>query len=121
VKIPLFPTTKAEESARLLRALCKRVGLDVSEKQLLQLGAKVPLLLTPGAAEAIAAKAYRMARTQSLEPIKAIEACLTGYQPPVPDDVLRFQMQLAAREATDLTFVPETLRKLAEGGQGAVG
>jgi hypothetical protein len=121
VKIPLFPTTEADESARLLRALCKRVGLDVSEEQLLQLGTKVPLLLTPGAAEAIAAKAYRMARTQSLEPIKAIEACLTGYQPPVPDDVLRFQMQLAAREATDLTFVPESLRKLAEGGQGAVG
>ncbi|HKP23992.1 MAG TPA: ATP-binding protein [Dongiaceae bacterium] len=121
VKIPLFPTTKAEESARLLRALCKRVGLDASEEQLLQLGTKVPLLLTPGAVEAIAAKAYRMARTQSLEPIKAIEACLTGYQPPVPDDVLRFQMQLAAREATDLTFVPETLRKLAEGAPGAVG
>jgi hypothetical protein len=39
----------------------------------------------------------------------------------VPDDVLRFQMQLAAREATDLTFVPETLRKLAEGAPGAVG
>jgi hypothetical protein len=121
VKIPLFPTTEADESARLLRALCKRVGLDVSEEQLLQLGTKVPLLLTPGAAEAIAAKAYRVARTQSLDPIKAIEACLTGYQPPVPDDVLRFQMQLAAREATDLTFVPESLRKLAEGGQGAVG
>src|SRR6185436_2826910 len=46
VKIPLFPTTKADESARLLRALCKRVDLDVSEAQLLQLGAKVPLLLT---------------------------------------------------------------------------
>ena len=121
VKIPLFPTTKAEESARLLRALCRRVGLDFSEEQLLQLGDKLPLLLTPGAAEAIAAKAYRIARTQSLEPIKAIEACLTGYQPPVPDDVLRFQMQLAAREATDLTFVPETLRKLAEGAPGALG
>jgi hypothetical protein len=121
VKIPLFPTTKADESARLLRALCRRVALDVSEEQLLQLGAKVPLLLTPGAAEAIAAKAYRIARTQSLEPIKAIEACLTGYQPPIPDDVLRFQMQLAAREATDLTFVPEPLRKLAEGAPGALG
>ena len=121
VKIPLFPTTKAEESARLLRALCRRVGLDASEEQLLQLGDKLPLLLTPGAAEAIAAKAYRIARTQSLEPIKAIESCLTGYQPPVPDDVLRFQMQLAAREATDLTFVPETLRKLAEGAPGALG
>ena len=121
VKIPLFPTTKADESARLLRALCRRVDLDLTEEQLLQLGDKLPLLLTPGAAEAIAAKAYRVARTQSLEPIKAIEACLTGYQPPVPDDVLRFQMQLAAREATDLTFVPEPLRKLAEGAAGALG
>jgi hypothetical protein len=121
VKIPLFPTTKADESARLLRALCRRVDLNLTEEQLLQLGNKLPLLLTPGAAEAIAAKAYRVARTQSLEPIKAVEACLTGYQPPVPDDILRFQMQLAAREATDLTFVPEPLRKLAEGAPGALG
>ena len=121
VKIPLFPTTRADESARLLRALCRRMGLDVSEEQLLQLGAKLPLLLTPGAAEAIAVKAYRIARTQSLAAIQAIEACLTGYQPPVPDDVLRFQMQLAAREATDLAFVPEPLRGLLDGAPGAVG
>ncbi len=59
-------------------------------------------------------KAYRMARTRSLEPIQAIEDCLTGYQPPVPQDVLEFQMAIAVREATDLAFVPESLRKLAE-------
>lgn len=114
VKVPLLPTTTIEESAKLLRALCKRMGLDVTKEQLVALGAKIPLLLTPGAAEAIAVKAYRLARTQKLEPMQAIDACLTGYQPPVPEDVLRFQMQLAIREATDLAFVPESLRKLAE-------
>jgi SpoVK/Ycf46/Vps4 family AAA+-type ATPase len=114
VKVPLLPTTTPEESAKLLRALCKRMGLDVTKEQLVALGGKLPLLLTPGAAEAIAVKAYRLARTQKLEPLKAIEACLTGYQPPVPQDVLEFQMALAIREATDLAFVPESLRKLAE-------
>jgi hypothetical protein len=114
VKVPLLPTTTPEESAKLLRALCKRMGLDVTKEQLVALGGKLPLLLTPGAAEAIAVKAYRLARTQKLEPMKAIEACLTGYQPPVPEDVLEFQMVLAIREATDLAFVPESLRKLAE-------
>jgi SpoVK/Ycf46/Vps4 family AAA+-type ATPase len=114
VKVPLLPTTTAEESAKLLRALCKRMGLDVTKEQLVALGDKLPLLLTPGAAEAIAVKAYRLARTQNLEALKAIDACLTGYQPPVPEDVLRFQMQIAIREATDIAFVPESLRKLAE-------
>lgn len=116
VKVPLLPTTAPEESAKLLRALCKRVDLDISVEQLLGLGDKLPLLLTPGAAEAIAVKSYRLARTQSLQPLQAIEACLTGYQPPVPEDTLRFQMQLAVREATDLAFVPESLRHLATDG-----
>jgi len=114
VKIPLLPTTTIEESAKLLRALCKRLGLVVTVEQLTALGKKIPLLLTPGAAEAFAVKAYRMSRTKSLEPIQAIEDCLTGYQPPVPEDVLEFQMAIAVREATDLAFVPESLRKLVE-------
>jgi hypothetical protein len=114
VKIPLLPTTRPQESARLLHSLCRRMGLDVSEDQLMQLGNKLPTLLTPGAAEAIAVKAYRLSRTQSLDAVKAIDDCLTGYQPPVPADVLEFQMRLAIREATDLAFVPESLRKLAD-------
>jgi hypothetical protein len=118
VKVPLMPTTSIEESARLLRALCKRAGLDVTLEQFLSLGAKIPLLLTPGAAEAIAVKSYRLARTQSLGALQAVDACLTGYQPPVPEDVLRFQMQIAIREATDLAFVPESLRHLAANGSG---
>lgn len=112
VKVPLLPTTKPEESANLLRALCRRMGLDVSTEQLLGLGEKLPLLLTPGAAEAIAVKAYRLARTQSLEALPALAQCLAGYQPPVSEEVLKFQMQLAIREATDIAFVPESLRSL---------
>jgi len=120
VKIPLLPTTTTAESATLLRTLCRRVGLDLTSEQMQPFGATLPLLLTPGAAEAIAMKAYRLSRTGPLDPVKAVEACLNGYQPPVPEDVMRFQMQLAIREATDLTFVPESLRKLAaEGEPGA--
>ena len=59
---------------------------------------------------------YALTSTGSLDPAKAVEACLIGYQPPVPEDVMRFQMQLAVREATDLAFVPESLRKLAAEG-----
>lgn len=117
VKIPLFPTTTREASARLLRALCRRVGLEVGEDELLRLGEKLPLLLTPGAAEAIATKAYRTFRTQSVEGVRAIDICLTGYQPPVSEAVLQAQMRLAAREATDLAFVPEPLRALAAEGE----
>lgn len=121
VKIPLLPTTTAAESAKLLGMLCKRFGLVVTPEQLQGLGKKLPLLLTPGAAEAIAVKAYRLSKTQSLEALKAIDACLTGYQAPVPENVLKFQMQLAVREATDLAFVPESLRGLAsEDGAGAL-
>jgi hypothetical protein len=37
------------------------------------------------------------------------------FQNPVPEDVLEKQMRLAVREATDLAFVPESLRHLATG------
>ena len=50
-----------------------------------------------------------------MSPIEALRACLVGYQPPVPPDVLEFQMRIAIREATDLQFVPEALRPLAAG------
>ena len=73
----------------------------------------MPTLLTPGAAEALVVKAYRHSRTQNVAAGAALEACLVGYQNPVPADVLEFQMRIAAREATDLAFVPEPFRKFA--------
>ncbi|KFN50837.1 AAA family ATPase [Arenimonas composti] len=117
VKIPLLPTTTAAESADLLRALLKRFGIAPDTERMLEL--PLPLLLTPGAAEAIAVKAYRLTRTGGLSPIDALRDCLDGYQPPVPPDVLEFQMRIAVREATDLDFVPPMLRHLAAGSPPA--
>jgi len=111
VKIPLLPTTSLAESAGLLQALLKRFDLSLESAELQQL--PLPLLLTPGAAEALAVKVYRQVRTSQLPPLAALAHCLQGYQPPVPEQVLRQQMIIAIREATDISFVPPSLRGLA--------
>jgi len=49
--------------------------------------------------------------TRSLQRISTSQA-LTGYQHPVPADVMNFQIALAAKEATDGDFVPEIFRSL---------
>ncbi|HVF09764.1 MAG TPA: ATP-binding protein [Abditibacteriaceae bacterium] len=110
VKIPIFPTTTTAESFHLIRALAKRRGLAIEESHFAELEPMLPLLLTPGAAEALAIKVYRLARVESLEPLAALKECLVDYQNPVPHEVMEFQMQLAIREASDLDFVPPALR-----------
>jgi hypothetical protein len=114
VKVPLLPTATRAESAGLIAALARRYGLAIPPEELKQLEPKLPLLLTPGAAEALVVKAYRVSRTENVAGGAALARCLEGYQNPVPKDVLEFQMRLAVREATDLTFVPESLRHLAD-------
>lgn len=111
VKVPILPTATAEESAALLSALLRRMDLAVAPAELLPLGP--PTLLTPGAAEALAVKAYRLVRTGGLAPLEAVRRCLDGYQGPVPPDVMDFQMRIAIREATDLAFVAPAFRHLA--------
>jgi hypothetical protein len=113
VKVPLLPTTTKAETAGLIGALGRRYKLAVTPEELTQLEPELPLLLTPGAAEALVVKAYRIARTENLSGALALRKCLDGYQNPVPADVLEFQMRIAVREATDLSFVPESLRYLA--------
>jgi hypothetical protein len=81
--------------------LLKRFDIDLSVRR----GngkLPLPLLLTPGAAEALAVKVYRKVRTESVAPLEALDASLDGYQAPVPADVLRIQMRIAIREATDM-------------------
>ncbi|MBB1518677.1 AAA family ATPase [Aquipseudomonas guryensis] len=112
VKIPLLPSTTVEESAALLKALLKRFDLKLELAELVKLD--LPLLLTPGAAEALVVKVYRQVRTSKLSALAALKQCLQGYQPPVAEQVLRQQMILAIREATDVAFVPEPLRHLAQ-------
>lgn len=112
-KVPILPTTTCAQSADLVAALARRYDLPISPEELRQIESAMPLRLTPGAAEALVAKAYRVARTENVAGAVALTRCLEGYQNPVPEDVLTTQMRLAVREATDLSFVPEALRHLA--------
>lgn len=112
MKVPLLPTASSEESAALLNVLLKRFG--IAPGALAMQGLALPILLTPGAAEALAVKTYRLTRTENLDVVPALARCLEGYQPPVPADVMAFQMRIAIREATDMQFVPEALRHYGE-------
>ncbi len=112
VKIPLLPTSTMQESAGLLAALAKRRDLALSADLLETLGELIPTGLTPGAAEAIVVKAYRHVRSESSTAIDAMRDALTGWQQPVPADVMQFQMRIAIREASDIDFVPEAYRHL---------
>ena len=114
LKMPILPTTTPAESAALIVALSHRYELAVSNEDMERFMSRLPTLLTPGAAEALVVKAYRVARTENVKGAEALELCLESYQNPVPQDVLDNQMRLAVREATDLSFVPESLRRFAE-------
>ena len=114
LKIPILPTTTRAESAELLVALARRYDLKVSYDHVSQIEALIPQLLTPGAAESLVVKGYRMVRTEDIDGGEALLRCLANYQNPVAQDVLERQMRLAVQEATDLSFVPEALRYLVE-------
>ena len=113
LKVPILPTTTREESRGLIAALARRYELTIAPGELLQIEHRLPLMLTPGAAEALVVKAYRIARTEDVSGGAALARALEDYQNPLPEDVLDRQMRLAVREATDLSFVPESLRHLA--------
>jgi hypothetical protein len=112
VKIPIFPATSASEGFTLLRALAKRRGVELEESDFAAIEPLIPKLLTAGAAESIAVKLYRSVRVEGLTPADALRDTLDGYQPPVPADVMEFQIALAARESSDGDFVPEMFRPL---------
>lgn len=110
VKIPLFPTTTARESFDLIRMLSQKRGIIVPEDAFSSLERMVPLLLTPGAAETLAVKLYRLVRTSASGPADALRACLTDYQNPVSLETMESQIRLAVNEASDLEFVPAMFR-----------
>jgi len=88
----------------------RRFDLEIPDAEMQALESQLPTMLTPGAAEALVVKAYRVSRTGNVGAAEALARCLVGYQNPVPMDVLENQIRLAVREATDLSFVPESLR-----------
>ena len=115
-KIPLFPTTTPRESLELLQALLKRRGVQPNGAEIQELESCMPKLLTPGAAEALVVKIYRLMRTTGRSPLEVIRESLSDYQNPVPLDVLETQIRLAAREASDLEFVPLCFRQVDRPG-----
>ena len=110
VKIPLFPTTDARESFDLLRTLCLRRNIPIGDAEFDAVRESMPLLLTPGAAEALAVKVYRIVRTEGKAPLDALRSSLVDYQNPIPLEILEMQIALAVREASDLEFVPPRFR-----------
>jgi hypothetical protein len=111
LKIPLFPTTTPREGFDLLRMLCGKRGLAVSENSFASLESRIPLLLTPGAAEALVMKVYRQVRTSSSSLDEVLLNCLTEYQNPIAPEVMEFQIQIAVSEASALEFVPTMFRR----------
>lgn len=111
VKIPLFPAHEPKDGYRLIRALGKKHDLDLPKECPEDLLALVPGLVTPGAAESIAIKVYRLVKTDHVTPVEALRDCLDEYQNPVPEDIMDFQISIAVREASDLDFVPDVFRK----------
>ena len=106
VKLPLFPTSTPEESFGLLRALCQRRGIEFQDADLAANYERLPTLLTPGAAEALALRIYRMMKAHHTNSSSALADVLLDYRSPVALETLRFQIKLASNEATDKAFVP---------------
>jgi SpoVK/Ycf46/Vps4 family AAA+-type ATPase len=114
VKVPLFPTTTPAEGFALLRGLSKKRGLTIAKEAFEELKDRVPDLLTPGAAEALAVKCFRLVKIEDIDAVEALRRCLDDYLPPITLKILRHQMRLAAEEATEASFVPERIRSLLE-------
>lgn len=110
VKIPILPTATCKESMDLIRALLKRNDLTLSDEEALALQDKSPLLMTAGAAEALAAKVMRVQVTSERKTSEILSEMLEDYQPSVPMEVIDFQIDLAVKEATDIELVPEFFR-----------
>jgi len=111
VKIPLFPTITPKEGFDLLTTLARKRGLFVPDSLFPSLESRIPPLLTPGAAEALVMNLYRQVRTTSASIEEVLRATLSEFQNPIASDVMAFQIELAANEATAMEFVPVAFRR----------
>ena len=112
VKIPLFPSLSTKEGFSLIQVLCKRKDVVVSDADFSEFEQMIPPLLTAGAAETLAVKAYRVKKTEGLNDKEALLPCLREYRAPVALETLRFQMRIAADEATDASLIPREVEEL---------
>ena len=114
VKLPLFPTSTPEESFALLRNLCLRRGIELTDDDLAANHDRLPTLLTPGAAETLALRLYRTIKTRHIPASEALTTALADYQNPISPEIMRFQIGLAVAEASDRAFVPAVFSALAQ-------
>lgn len=106
VKIPLLPAANADQTYELIRAACHSRELELPLECMPHIAAHLPRLVTPGAAENIAVKAFRFVKTHDDKPQEALRRVLDGYQSPVPEHILQMQIDLAIAESSDPSFVP---------------
>ena len=114
VKIPIFPAVEKEEALGLFRALCGKRGLKLSSEEWQKLLPLLPELVTAGGAEALAVKALRLVKTGSHQPLDALLHVLETSRPPIPVETLKFQMRLAADEATESGFVSPAVQAILD-------
>jgi len=114
VKIPIFPAVEPAEALNLFQALCGKRGLKLSEEEWQKLTPLLPELVTPGGAEALAVKALRLVKTGSHTPPEALLHVLETSRPPIPIETLKYQMRLAADEATESGFISPAVQAILD-------
>ena len=92
----------------MLASLAKRYELELDPSYE---GIPVPDLLTPGAAESIIMKAYRVVQTTKVSVMEGLKHCLREYQSPILPEVMDAQIRLAIQETSDMEFVPQKIRE----------
>ncbi len=110
VKFPLFPALDSAEGYGLIRALGKKYQMELPRECPEDLLPLIPPLITPGTAESVAVKAYRELRSSGTDVLSALKNTLDEYLSPIPESTMRFQIELAVSEASDLAFVPMEFR-----------
>ncbi len=119
LKVPILPTTTREESAALVAALAHRYELEISTAEMKQIEPYIPLLLTPGAAEALVVKAYRVARTEQANGAVALQRVHRELSEPCAAGRAQQADASGCARSDGSLFVPEALRHLATEAEAA--
>jgi len=114
VKIPIFPAVEEEETYQLLKALCGKLDIKLTDQEWAPLKTRLPEILTAGGAEALAVKANRLVKAENLSPADALKKVLETAAPPIPFETLKFQMELAVNESTESGFISDSVRAILE-------
>lgn len=106
VKIPLFPSNGPTEGKKLLSEVCKRKGIVLSDNP-----GRIPDLLTPGAADSLAAEIIRQKiKNNAANEADLIRSVLENYQGP-NEEKTRSLIQAAVEESSSMEFIPKSWKE----------